>query len=63
MTKYSAEELEAIARHFNLYVEQDEDGNVVGNTTSPHAETGWRPIYAEQCKEAIIDRLLRCFTF
>ena len=52
MTKYTAKQLETIARHFNLFVNQDEDGNVVGNT-SPKAETGWRPIYAEQCREAL----------
>jgi hypothetical protein len=50
--KYTAEQLEMIARHFNLFVDQDDDGNVVGNT-DPNAEAGWRPIYADKCQEAI----------
>jgi len=50
--KYTTEQLEIIARHFNLFVEQDDDGNVVGNT-DPKAETGWRPIYRDQCEEAL----------
>lgn len=52
MTKYTQDELDAIAAHFNLFVEQDDDGNVVGNT-SPTAESGWRPIYRADCEEAI----------
>jgi hypothetical protein len=49
---YTANQLETISQHFNLFTEQDADGNVVGNT-SPDAETGWRPIYREQCLEAL----------
>lgn len=49
---YTSEQLEAIAHHFNVFVEQDADGNVVANT-SPNAETGWRPVFKTQCDEAL----------
>jgi hypothetical protein len=52
MTKHTQEELDLIAAHYNFFVVQDGDGNVVGNT-NPKAETGWRPIYRPDCDEAI----------
>jgi hypothetical protein len=52
MAKYSDEELDLIARHVNGFVRQDGNGNVVWNS-SPDAETGWRPIYEDECREAI----------
>jgi hypothetical protein len=50
--RYSQEDLDLIGRHYNLFVRQDNDGNVVGNTDR-NAESGWRPIYWPDCEEAI----------
>jgi hypothetical protein len=52
MTKYTPAQLDTIARYWNCFVRQDEDGNVVGNST-PDAETGWRPIFADRCQQAL----------
>jgi len=52
MAKYTSDEIDAIARYWNVFCMQDQDGNVVGNS-DPCAETGWQPIFADRCKQAL----------